>query len=184
MTEHGQAKAPHGMRQRAKHEFYQFIGITAYLYISFLALTLYKSGVLHTVGMSYLPAGFALGKAAIMAKFIMLGHALRLGHRHAERPLIWTTIHRSAAFLALLVVLTIIEEVLVGLVHGTSAGAALAEMLGVNLAETGARIFVLLLILIPYFAFRSLADMLGEETLLRIFFVARGRLHWEAGRRE
>jgi len=172
------------MRQRAKHEFYQFIGITAYLYISFLALTLYKAGVLHTVGMSYLPAGLALGKAAIMAKFIMLGHALRLGHRHAERPLIWTTMHRSAVFLALLSVLTVIEEVLVGLMHGKAAGAALAEMFGDKLAETAAGCFVLLLILVPYFAFRALGDMLGDEALIRMFFVARGRLHWEPGRRE
>jgi len=176
--------AHHGMRQRARHELYQFLGITAYLYVSFLAVTLLKSGILHSVGISYLPAGFALGKAAIMAKFIMLGHALRVGNRHADRPLIWSTLHRSAAFLLLLIVLTVIEEVLVGLFHGKSAGAALAEMLGPNLAETAARIFVLLLILIPYFAFRALGDMLGEETLIRMFFVARGRLRWEPARKE
>jgi len=174
----------HGIRQRARHELYQFLGITGYLYVSFLAVTLLKSGILHSVGISYLPAGFALGKAAIMAKFIMLGHALRVGNRHADRPLIWSTLHRSGAFLLLLIVLTVIEEVLVGLFHGKSAGTALAEMLGPNLAETAARIFVLLLILIPYFAFRALGDMLGEETLIRMFFVARGRLLWEPAPKE
>jgi hypothetical protein len=29
---------------------------------------------------------------------------------------------------------------------------------------------ILLLILIPYFAFRSLADVIGERTLVRLYF--------------
>jgi len=35
---------------------------------------------------------------------------------------------------------------------------------------------ILLLILIPYFAFRSLGDVIGDRTLVRLYFEPRGRI--------
>jgi hypothetical protein len=35
---------------------------------------------------------------------------------------------------------------------------------------------ILLLILIPYFAFRSLGDIIGDRTLVRLYFEPRGRI--------
>ena len=35
---------------------------------------------------------------------------------------------------------------------------------------------ILLLILIPYFAFRALADVIGEKTIVRLYFERRGRI--------
>ena len=104
-----------------------------------------------------------------------IGRAMKIGDRYSTRPLIWPTLHKAFAFLVLLVVLTIIEEVIVGLFHHQSAAASLDELFGAKLDESLAGIVILLLVLIPYFAIRVLSEALGEEgKLARMFFVDRG----------
>ena len=46
-------------------------------------------------------------------------------------------------------------------------------MFGAKLDETLAGILIMLLVLIPYFAFRVLSEALGEGRLARMFFVER-----------
>jgi len=53
---------------------------------------------------------------------LLVGRAMKIGER-STRPLIWPTLHKAAAFLILLVVLTIIEDVVVGLIHHQSIAA-------------------------------------------------------------
>jgi hypothetical protein len=117
--------------------------------------------------------GVAAVKAAFLAKFMLLGRAMKLAERHTTSPLIWPTLQKAFAFLVLLVVLTVIEEAVVGLFHGESIAASLGELVGPRPEETLAGILILLLVLIPYFAFRVLDEALGEGRLARMFFVER-----------
>jgi hypothetical protein len=73
----------------------------------------------------------------------------------------------------LLVVLTIIEEVVVGLFHHQTVAVSLDELAGAKLDETLAGIVILFMVLIPYFAIRVLSEVLGEGRLARMFFVER-----------
>jgi hypothetical protein len=107
----------------------------------------------------------------LLAKFILLGRAMKIGERYTARPLIWPTLHRAFAFLVLLVVLTVIEEVVVGLFDHQSVAASLGELTGAKLDEFLAGILIVLLVLIPYFAFHVLDEALGEGRLARMFFV-------------
>ncbi len=75
--------------------------------------------------------------------------------------------------LLLLVILTIIEESVVGLFHHQSIAASLGDLVGRRLEETLAGYLIMLLVLIPYFAFRVLGDVLGEGKLVRMFFIER-----------
>ena len=84
------------------------------------------------------------------------------------------TLHKSFAFLVLLVVLTIIEEVVVGLFHQQSVATSLGELTGAKLYETLAGYIIMLLVLIPYIAWGVLDEALGEGRLTRMFFVDRG----------
>ena len=67
----------------------------------------------------------------------------------------------------------IIEEAVVGLIHGHSIAASLGDLFGPRLEETLAGYLIMLLVLIPYFAFRVLGEALGEGRLPRMFFVER-----------
>jgi len=161
------------LRDRAMHELTQFAIIAVYLYITLGAVILMKASVLHDNGINFVPWGIAVVKAAVLAKFILIGHAMKVGERHSDRPLIWPILHRAFAFLVLLVVLTIIEEVIVGLFHQQTVAASLEELAGAKLAESLAGIVILLLVLVPYFAIRVINEALGEGRLFRMFFVER-----------
>jgi hypothetical protein len=161
------------LRQRAMHELTEFAILTAYLYITLGAVILMKASVLRDEGIHYVPWGIAIVKAAVLAKFMLVGRAMKIGERYTDRPLIWPMLHKTVAFLLLLIVLTILEEVGVGLLHQQSLAASLGELFGAKLDETLAGIVILLLVLIPYFAMRVLSEALGEGRLVRMFFVER-----------
>lgn len=165
------AKATLG--QRAKHEFQELAIISAYLYITLGAVILMKAALLHTEGIPFAPWGIAIVKAVVLGKFVLLGNLAHVGGRDISGPLIWPTLRRAVAFLVLLVILTIIEEVVVGLFHHQSIAASLGDLFGARLQETLAGYLIMLLVLIPFFAFRVLSEALGEGRLERMFFVAR-----------
>jgi hypothetical protein len=62
--------------QKLKHELREYALLSAYLYVCFGALILYKMAILGEVGVSYTLAGLAAIKALILAKFILLGHGV------------------------------------------------------------------------------------------------------------
>ena len=129
-----------GLRRRTIHEFKIFAFIFLYLYITFGAIILMKTAILHAHGINFTPWGIAAVKAAILAKFMLLGHALKLGDSGKFGPLIWPTLYGAVTFMLLLVVLTIIEEIVVGFFHGRSVVSSLGELSGAHLAETVAGI--------------------------------------------
>ena len=165
------AKAP--LHQRAIHEFKELVFISLYLYITLGAVILVKTAVLHAEGIEYAPWGIAIVKAVVLAKFMLLGDAMKIGVRFGTCPLIWPTLYKAFAFLLLLIIFTVIEEAVVGLFHHQSIAASLSELVGPRLEETLAGYLIMLLVLIPYFAFRVLGEALGEGRLTRMFFVER-----------
>jgi len=86
------------------------------------------------------------------------------------------TLHQSAVFLLLVVVLDIIEEFVIGLIHGQGTGQSIRSMIGRNPEEIIAEFIIVFLLFFPYFAFRSIGELLGEGVLLRLFFVKRQKL--------
>jgi hypothetical protein len=161
------------LHQRAMRELKEFAILAVYLYITLGSVVLMKTAVLHTEGIEFAPWGIAMVKAAVLAKFMLLGKAIKLGERTTTSPLIWPTLHKAFAFLVLLIIMTIIEEAVVGMFHHRSVAASLGELVGPRLDETMAGFLIILLVLIPFFAFRVLDEALGEGKLVRMFFVNR-----------
>jgi hypothetical protein len=161
------------LQQRAMHELKEFAILFVYLYITLGAVVLLKTAVLHTQGIDAVVWGVTVVKAAVLAKFMMLGYVMKIGEHNTTRPLIWPTLHRAFGFLVLLIVMTVIEEIVVGLFHRQSMASSLAALAGPRLEETLAGYLVMLLVLVPFFAFRVLGDALGEGRLMRMFFVRR-----------
>jgi hypothetical protein len=137
------------------------------------AMILMKTAVLHARGIEFTPWGIAIVKAAVLAKFMLVGDVMKIGERTTNSPLIWPTLHKAFAFLVLLIIMTIIEEAVVGLFHRQSIAASLGELIGPRLEQTITGILIMLLVLIPFFAFRVLDEALGKGRLARMFFVER-----------
>jgi hypothetical protein len=108
----------------------------------------------------------------ICAKFLSIGYAFHLGERYRKQALIWPTLHRSFVFLALLILLTVLEELIVGYLHHRTFADSVAEIGGGTLHQAIATSIILLLILI---LFRSLAEVVGGRVLFRLFFEPRRR---------
>ena len=159
--------------QKLGHELRQYAVIAAYLYVCFGALILYKTAILRGEGVSYTPFGFAAIKALILGKFILMGHAAGLGDRYQHRSLVHVVARKSLLFLVMLLVLSVVEELVVGLIHGRTVAASLSEFAGGRLPETLASCVIVLLILVPYMAFREFAVVLGEGSLRQLLLERR-----------
>jgi hypothetical protein len=105
-------------------------------------------------------------KALVSAKFIMLLHALRIGERiGGVGVLLVDILKNSVLFVVFLIALTVVEELVVGYFHGRTSQEVLSEMAGGTLPQAFAVSTLMLLTLIPYFAFRGVADHLGKGVL-------------------
>ena len=159
--------------EKISTELREFFIIAAYLYVCFTALAYLKASILHANGIDFTPWAFAAIKAALCAKFMLIGRALHIGDGYKTYPLIIPTLYKSFAFLALVSILTIVEEIAVGFIHGRKAMDSIAEIEGGTLNQVIATSFVVLLIFIPYFAFRSLGNIIGDKVLVRLYFERR-----------
>jgi hypothetical protein len=144
------------LAQRARRELIEFLGISLYLFICFGALIAYKAAILRSVGIEFAPFGLAIVKALISAKFIMLLEAFKLGERSNgnDYPLIGI-LKKSSLFAVFLIILTLIEELIVGSIHGKGAKEILSEIAGGTLPQALAVGLLLFLVMIPYFAYRE-----------------------------
>lgn len=144
------------LARRAREEFIEFAGISAYLFVCFGALMVYKSAVLRSVGVEFAPLGLSLVKALISAKFIMILQALKLDRRirQVETPFM-IVLQKAALFTLFLIVLTVIEELIVGHIHGKESREILSELAGGTLPQALSIGLLMFLIMIPFFAFRE-----------------------------
>jgi hypothetical protein len=78
--------------------------------------------------------------------------------------------------LVMLIVLSIVEEAVVGVFHGRAFAASLPELVDGKLPQICAASFIMLLIPILYLASRELNIVLGEGRLWQILFERRAGL--------
>jgi len=168
------AKNSTTVAERVRDELRDYAVLTVYLYICFGALLLYKMAILGEQGVSYLPFGLPIIKALIMAKFILLGRVARLGGRRESSKAIFRIGYNALLYLILLIVLSVAEEAITGMIHGRAIATTFAE-LGDKLPELLATCLIMLLILIPYLAVVELNAALGDGRLRELLFKDRTR---------
>jgi hypothetical protein len=167
---HGKAAA---IRSKLAEEFKAMLALAAYLYICFGAVILFKSAVLREAGIHNEIWGTAAIKALILAKFMLLGRMLHVGTRFRDKPLIWPTLYNALMFLIVLLILSTLEELIVGSIHARAIADSLNHVVGPIFFEGLAISLILFLILVPYSAFICLSDVVGEHETIRLFFVSR-----------
>ena len=161
-------------RERFVIEMRELAILATYLFICFTALLAYKAALLKAYGVSFAPWVLAAIKALVSAKFLLIGRVLGLGDGLAKKyPLIISTVYRSLTFLVVLVFLSAGEEVILGHLRGESVAESLAGLAGGTIWQVIATSFIVLLILIPWFAFRALGEVIGDGTLVRLFYEPR-----------
>jgi len=149
------------LKARLGEELRNYLLVAAYLFVCFAVLMLYKSAILSEAGVHVVPAGTALVKALVLGKFLLIGEAAGVGTR-VRTGTLWRHVAIRTLFLAvLLVALTIVEEIVVGLVHHRPMAQSLAEFFGDALPEKLAGCLVMVLVLLPLVATIELRRAMG-----------------------
>lgn len=156
------------VKERAREELRKYAIVSAYLWVCFAIITLYKAAMLEEEGISWAPLGFAVVQALVIGKFILIGDALKAGHKAAEHPLLHRILWRGTAMLLVLIVFKAIEEVIVALVHGTPIMSLIDEVAGRPIWVTLAPVLIMLLILLPMIATAEIQRTMGPERFRKV----------------
>ena len=161
------------LKERALEEFKIYWIITLYLALFLGSFTVYRRLILEEFGVAYLNYGFALIEALIIAKVILIGKAFGLGRRFERGPLFLSVLYKSIVFGVLVFLFGILERVVEGLIHKKDWAGILQSMTDLGLYELLARIIMLILAFVPFFAFWEIGRVLGPGKLTTMFFSKR-----------
>ena len=159
-----------GLKEKILREVKELLAIFLYLALFFCAFTMYRQLVMKEMGVSYFHYGFALVKALVLAKVILLGQHVRFARVFDDRPLIVPTFYKVILFSLFAMAFEILEHVIGGLLQGKDALGALQEIISPGRNELLARTLVMLVAFVPFFAFSEMARVLGGGRLSGLFF--------------
>ena len=153
------------LKERAIEELRTFKLVAGYLFVCFAVLMFYESTLPGGAEAGVFSLGAAAIKAAIVAKFLLLGQALGVGDKARVTRMGPAIFAKSVQLWLLVIVLSMAEELLVGRFHGMSFRATLADYESRSIAHMLAKSLVVLLILLPLIATREFSRTLGPGAL-------------------
>jgi hypothetical protein len=166
---------PLALVDSAVREARRFVVRFLYLWILFALFALHKSILLPDEGIIY-GQGFAILNAFVLAKVMLIGDHLHVGESFDTRPLVYPVLFKSALFATMLVCFDLIEEVVVGSLRGKSIAESIWSVGGGTLEGILSVGIIMFVVLIPYFAFREMAKVVGERQMRELLFVRRTKL--------
>jgi hypothetical protein len=150
------------LRARASEELRKFLIIFSYLWLVFFVFLVHEWAVLASNHISFRFYGLAVVNALILSKIMLIAEALKFADRLNDKPLVYPIAFKSISFSALLMVSYIVEEIVVGLFHGKSVGESFPHVGGGGLVGVLTVGGILCIALVPFFAFREIARVIGE----------------------
>ncbi len=136
--------------RRARNELIEYVAIASYLAVCFGALLFYKATILESEGVETTRVGLAIVKALILGKFVLILEHLKLGQgKKSARVLVLSIVKKALLFTFLLIVLTAIEDVIIGFIHGENVRDALKEIGGGTRPEALATALLMFMVLTP-----------------------------------
>jgi hypothetical protein len=154
---------------KALEEAKQLVWIVLYLWVLIGLFTVFKSLVLKDHNLFY-HQGFAIINALVLAKVVLVADLLQVAENLKDKPLVYPIVFKSVVFCAILMGFYIGEETLIGVWHGKAIVESFPDIGG----GTREGVFVVGLILfiglIPFFAYRELARVLGADEVYALVF--------------
>ena len=162
-------RAQSTLKEKAAEELRIYWVVFAFLALMFGAFTIYRRLILSEVGISYAHYGAGLIKAAVIAKVILIGQALKLGRRFERHALIVVVLVKSALYGLLVAIFTVLERVIEGLARHESWPSIAHRLLSTGSTEILAQTLVMIVAFLPFFALWETGRVLGEGSLAELF---------------
>ncbi len=157
------------LKGRLKHEAEAYLFNVAFLLVFFLSFTTYRALVLAEFHVGVVEYSFAVVQSLILGKVILIGDAFGMGRRFEDAPLILSALWKSLLFGLLVVAFSTLEHVVRSYVHHLPLGEELS-LAGPAGLEKIARLQLMFVAFLPFFAFREIGRVIGEKRLLDLFF--------------
>lgn len=109
----------------------------------------------------------AVINALVIAKVILIGEYAHLGKRSDTKPVLVSAIYKSFVYGLLVFAFHLVEEVIKHLIHGEAVAGAFRQL---RIDDLLGRVLVIFCTFIPFFAFRELSRVLGEEKFRGLVF--------------
>lgn len=161
------------VKQKAISEVKKFAAIVLYLWVLLSVLEMHRFAVLREVHQTS-AYGYRFGLAAINAfvlgKVILIAQDLHVGGRLGEKRIAALALFKSAVFAVLLVCFDVLEEVIVGVIHGKSIAASVPQIGGGGLEGKVIVGIIGFVVLIPFFLFTEMQRVMGRDELYALIF--------------
>lgn len=161
---------PPGLKERLAEELKAYWVITLYLWLFLGCFMIYRWLVLAESGVTYLHFGFALIEALVIAKVILIGRMFAFTRRYDDGPLALAVAYKCALFALLVAAFTVVEHLVTGWMHHQGLFGGLREFAEVGAYEVGARVLMLSVAFVPFFAFWEMGRVMGMRKLAAMFF--------------
>jgi hypothetical protein len=152
------------------HEFFEYLFNFAFLSFFLVAFAWYRRLILASYDIHFTAYWAPLVEAAILAKVIMIGDALRMGRRLRNWPLAVPTIYRTVVFSVLVVLFSIAEHVGGALFHGKKASEGIAELTNTGWQGLLAWCVLIIAAFLPFFTVKEIERAFGAEKVRGMFF--------------
>ncbi|MFY9760001.1 MAG: hypothetical protein WAK32_06380 [Xanthobacteraceae bacterium] len=155
--------------ERGLDEGKQLIWIVIYFWVLFGVFTVFRALVLNEQNLIY-HQGFAFINAWLLAKVVLTAEFFQVAENLKHKPLVYPIIYKSAVFCLILMCFYVVEETVVGLWHGKTVVASFPAIGGGGWRGMLVVGSILFIAMIPFFAYRELARVLGKEQLYSLIF--------------
>jgi len=162
-----------GFKERMVDELKAYWLIVLYLWLFFGSFTVYRRLVLAETNDPYLHYGIAIVEAMVIAKVILIGRLFGFSRRFEERRLIVPVLYKATLFGALVLLFGVAEHFVKGWFHGESVPAIVDGIVAVGSHELVARMLMLIVAFVPFFAFGELGRVIGTRKLMDLFLSTR-----------
>jgi len=158
------------LRHRIKDEFVQATLLALYFAAWFCAIAFFSFALLREAAIPITPFGLAIIKAALCAKFMMIGKAIFPLKVDANRGLIKSIFWHSIVYLLIVTALSFLESGIDGLLHGKSFIESVSSFGHGDPIYIAALSIMYWLILWPYLIVLGLNQSIGNTSVHTILF--------------
>ena len=161
------------LKEKAIEELKEFWIIAIYLAVFLTGFTFYRRMVLAEFGVTYLHYGIGVIEALVIGKVVLIGRQLGLGKVPDRAPLILSVVYKALLFSVLAILFGVLEHVIEGLIHKDQWATIMHKLQVVGTHELFARMIMLFISFVPFFAFWEIGEAIGRHKLIEMFFAKR-----------
>jgi len=174
VTRAGAKERKRRLKEWAIREGKLFFAMFLYLFILFGLLNLNEYVILAQHKIEFTKYGYGLINAWIYARILIVAEHMHIGKGLEGRPLIYLILLKAGLFMIVVIVVRSLEAVLVGLWNGRSLAESIPVGGGGGLEGIGSVALTAAFAMIPYFAYREVARVMGEDEVRSLILRRRG----------